>query len=492
MSDRAALLTAIVANPDEDTPRLVYADWLDEHGESKRAAHIRAQIECHRLGTADTALAAVDDFLASQYEEGLARIDWGAVDADLGARVAAHKAHDKHPFKLNARAEGLPRVKGVTYGNDERGFFDAALVDDASAFLRHAGAIFRAAPIARVDFDGLTGEQAAEFTASGHLARVRRIGFRDNIDPDAVRAIGTHRDAAGVRKLEIESYDWAGDVVDALAAGGHWNGLKSLCVSDLEGEDAPLEEGGMARLFARPQFRNLRALIAWSSGVDDAAVRAIVKNMPELRELDLAMNPLNDGLGLIAAARNLRHLRALDLSACDLEGTDPAPLIAAPNLPNLTVLQLDGNSLEGPDPKALAKSGRGPGLRVLDLGDSNFSAAGVEALARCPALHGVWHLTLDTTGLDDDALEGFTRSAPFERLTYLDLSNNHITARGMKALAAWPGCAGLQWLNLADNVMGESGAKALAAGPHLAGLKYLHATGRGCVHLKKRFKKVFV
>jgi uncharacterized protein (TIGR02996 family) len=31
MSDEAALLCAITATPDDDTPRLVYADWLDDH-----------------------------------------------------------------------------------------------------------------------------------------------------------------------------------------------------------------------------------------------------------------------------------------------------------------------------------------------------------------------------------------------------------------------------------------------------------------------------
>ena len=47
MSDREALLAAIRMHPDEDTPRLVFADWLDEHGEEFdgwRAAFIRGQI----------------------------------------------------------------------------------------------------------------------------------------------------------------------------------------------------------------------------------------------------------------------------------------------------------------------------------------------------------------------------------------------------------------------------------------------------------------
>lgn len=39
------LLKAIAAAPDDDLPRVVYADWLDEHGDAGRAAFIRAQIE---------------------------------------------------------------------------------------------------------------------------------------------------------------------------------------------------------------------------------------------------------------------------------------------------------------------------------------------------------------------------------------------------------------------------------------------------------------
>lgn len=52
MSDLDALLAAIIAHPDEDTPRLAYADALDERGESgdaNHAAFIRTTIEYLRL-----------------------------------------------------------------------------------------------------------------------------------------------------------------------------------------------------------------------------------------------------------------------------------------------------------------------------------------------------------------------------------------------------------------------------------------------------------
>ena len=44
MNERDALLRAVCENPDDDTPRLVFADWLQEHGEGDRAEFIRLQI----------------------------------------------------------------------------------------------------------------------------------------------------------------------------------------------------------------------------------------------------------------------------------------------------------------------------------------------------------------------------------------------------------------------------------------------------------------
>lgn len=48
MSDATALLAAIRAAPEDDAPRLVYADWLEEHGQPERAEFIRVQCELAR------------------------------------------------------------------------------------------------------------------------------------------------------------------------------------------------------------------------------------------------------------------------------------------------------------------------------------------------------------------------------------------------------------------------------------------------------------
>ena len=44
MSDESALLAAISANMDDDTPLLIYADWLDEHDRNDEATKIRQAI----------------------------------------------------------------------------------------------------------------------------------------------------------------------------------------------------------------------------------------------------------------------------------------------------------------------------------------------------------------------------------------------------------------------------------------------------------------
>src|SRR4051794_12921603 len=56
MSDAQGLLAAICDQPEDDAPRLVYADWLEEHGQADdraRAELIRVQCAAARLPPQD-------------------------------------------------------------------------------------------------------------------------------------------------------------------------------------------------------------------------------------------------------------------------------------------------------------------------------------------------------------------------------------------------------------------------------------------------------
>jgi uncharacterized protein (TIGR02996 family) len=67
MTPRDALLAAVCAAPDDDLPRLVYADWLDEHGDPIWAELIRVQCAFDRHPQRDAALALIDGSRQREY-----------------------------------------------------------------------------------------------------------------------------------------------------------------------------------------------------------------------------------------------------------------------------------------------------------------------------------------------------------------------------------------------------------------------------------------
>src|SRR4051794_33971209 len=58
MSDEDALLAAIRESPDDDTLRLVLADWYDDHGQAERAEFIRLHLTVARSDEGDVRRAA--------------------------------------------------------------------------------------------------------------------------------------------------------------------------------------------------------------------------------------------------------------------------------------------------------------------------------------------------------------------------------------------------------------------------------------------------
>ena len=75
MSAEAAFLEALKANPADDTTRLVYADWLDEHDEAAKAAYLRAVVDLttHAGGTPEYTEAATRLYTAARESDALWR-----------------------------------------------------------------------------------------------------------------------------------------------------------------------------------------------------------------------------------------------------------------------------------------------------------------------------------------------------------------------------------------------------------------------------------
>ncbi len=65
------LLQAVLDNPSDDLPRMVYADWLEENGEPERAEFIRLQIHMDDMGIPDGDL--IPDHLSIEWRKMLER-----------------------------------------------------------------------------------------------------------------------------------------------------------------------------------------------------------------------------------------------------------------------------------------------------------------------------------------------------------------------------------------------------------------------------------
>jgi uncharacterized protein (TIGR02996 family) len=113
---RAPFLAAVLARPDDDLPRLIFADWLDEHGDADRAEFIRLQCAAWRG------------------------------DSDAGARAA--KLETAH------RRQWLAELPEVYHAEFRRGFAEH-LVVEAYTFVNAGASLRRRTPVRSVALVGV-------------------------------------------------------------------------------------------------------------------------------------------------------------------------------------------------------------------------------------------------------------------------------------------------------------------------------------------------
>jgi uncharacterized protein (TIGR02996 family) len=127
-SDGAALLAAIVAHPDEDTPRLMYADWLDESGEGARAEFIRVQCELAKHGPPRRKVAAntcvINRGIISFTTNGL-NAGTGSLGLEAGERIDLDVSESGVRARSGAGTKKL--IHGVMVERREGTFFEGRL-----------------------------------------------------------------------------------------------------------------------------------------------------------------------------------------------------------------------------------------------------------------------------------------------------------------------------------------------------------------------------
>lgn len=130
MSEKSAFLAAIIAEPEDDTRRLAYADYLEEHDEAKRAAMIRHQI-AFRGGSAGWTAEVLVGELTDAERELLSRLPLGglvfrrgfleSVTCTAADWLAHADAVHWHPSQTVACPEckggkGIGHFSGIDYG----------------------------------------------------------------------------------------------------------------------------------------------------------------------------------------------------------------------------------------------------------------------------------------------------------------------------------------------------------------------------------------
>jgi uncharacterized protein (TIGR02996 family) len=290
MSHETGFLQAILEEPDDDTHRLVYADWLEEQGDVSRAEFIRMQCARSRLPREDP-----DRVAMFRREETFLR---------------AHADRWLEPLRLCVGAWHF-----------RRGFLQSVTLP-ASTFLLHHGLLFR---IAALEYLRLEREPGSGLKGADEVARVLA-------DSPLLLRLGS---------LTFPPGDLSAAGAAALAEA---RSLCRLTILNLGGND--LGPAGAKALAASPVLAGLTFLDLGVNGIGRDGVTALVAS-PHLRRLvslGLNSNGLgNAGASTLAGSAHVSGLTTLHLAYNDIGQAGARALARSPHLTRLTWLSLDGN-----------------------------------------------------------------------------------------------------------------------------------------------------
>ena len=265
MSDEDALLNAIAAHPEEDTPRLMYADWLDEHGDPIRAEFIRVQCAVKQLEQRPAEEQKQHVHLYRRQEEFL----------------------DLHRRDLLGPLGADLNYFDVIF---DRGFV-SELTMPAPVFLRHAADIRAFRPTPRIRVTQAGGTNLGPLLDCPELAVVESVVAGNG---HGGRTLGVP-DAAELARCPY---------------------LGRLEVLDLATND--IGDAGLQHLAASANLPRLSELNLSGNDISDDGLRALLDSplWPRLRRLDLSLNPLSD-----VAAEMLTAVPRTDLEHLSLRFT---------------------------------------------------------------------------------------------------------------------------------------------------------------------------
>jgi uncharacterized protein (TIGR02996 family) len=485
---RDALSAAILENPDDDAPRLVYADWLEEHGD----AAARARGEYIRLGCRLACLREWDE---------------GYVESTLRAyRLRAE--HGKAWLPPAFPGDPERRSARCMVYNEHRGFLSRVRFGDKDEDgVRHWLAHL---PITQAEFS----HEAHREPALGWLGdpaiaeRFRELEPWVEHDTDvAHRVLAQAFRSNNLRRLTLGGTfrgnattppaPAPGVVADLLRAPS-FRRLEGLSLHNQHFTDEHFRHLALVDL---PDLTELRAGHGLTPKSAQALARA--KWFGQLTELDLTDNwRLGDG-GLTALLKGMQpgRLRSLCLENCELTGSGWSALAAhgPASLVNLRVGEFSGagsdflriahgsyrlealyagSTVEQEDSQAAARLFSGPavaGLRLLDWSHNHLGEEGAAALATAPFRETLRVLILKSRNhINDAGVRHLCSGSPWKNLAHLDLTGNPISPEEALTLVEHPNLARLVSLELTIEDRPHVFVKNLARSRAAARFRYLH------------------
>jgi len=162
MTHADAFLAAIIAEPDDDALRLIFADYLDDHGQPERAEFIRVQCKLAKLEAQEVVpvyesavnRAAIFNAVLDYQREQLRQRERELLFAANSNGTHTNRCAWFEPFR---------KFCLVTQERDgwefRRGFVESVTLS-AADFYQHAAALFRAAPLTAVRLANLKPQRA--------------------------------------------------------------------------------------------------------------------------------------------------------------------------------------------------------------------------------------------------------------------------------------------------------------------------------------------
>jgi len=252
MSDGHALLRAILDDPDDDAPRLIYADWLEERGEQSRAQFIRAQVELARL-PADHPNR--DPFV--QIERTL----WKANRAEWTAWIPSWIRFDRF----------------------RRGFLEEIRCK-AVRFHEFADLIRGQTPLQSVSLD--QAEQVAvPLFKSRALERLRSLRIRANVPEGAWSVLAESPYLSRLEKLQLGESSQPSELIRVLVKSQAFPALKTLRLKSF-----PLGDELAAMLVEHPWCARLDVLDLSRNFITRPDAFIASEHLSKLQQLDLRHN----------------------------------------------------------------------------------------------------------------------------------------------------------------------------------------------------------